>query len=249
MNANKKLGIIGGMGSRAGAVFFQKVIDYSPAIADQDFLEIILHNNSLIPDRTKAIVYNEVSPVPELIRSVKILEQNKVDAIFLSCITSHFFYELFSIHTKAIFIHPVKVAVEHVLKEYKQVKNVGLLATTGTIQSMLFHKEFSKHGIQVITLEPKDQEECFMKSIYMENGLKSSHISKDAKSLLLDCVYKMKELDVDLILGGCSELSIICDNDFSDRIPYLDVIDISALETVKYCYNINDVKANMALNK
>lgn len=49
MKSTKKLGIIGGMGTRAGMSFMNKVVDYSPAARDQEFIEIILHNNHIHP--------------------------------------------------------------------------------------------------------------------------------------------------------------------------------------------------------
>src|SRR4051812_41760806 len=101
MKNKKKLGIIGGMGSRAGSIFFQKIIDYSPADTDQEFLEIIFHNNSVIPDRTRAIIYNEVSPLNDILKSIDLFNQNKVEVIALGCITSYYYYNQIITHTRA----------------------------------------------------------------------------------------------------------------------------------------------------
>src|SRR5580693_8367646 len=95
----KKLGVIGGMGSRAGSFFLQKLIDYSPAEKDQDFLEIIFHNNSSVPDRTRAIVYKEASPLSHILRSVDLFNQNEVEVIAMGCITAYFYYDQIVSHT------------------------------------------------------------------------------------------------------------------------------------------------------
>jgi len=60
--SKKKLGIIGGMGSHAGVWLFNRITELSYAQKDQEYLDILVHNNSAIPDRTRAIVYKEASP-------------------------------------------------------------------------------------------------------------------------------------------------------------------------------------------
>ena len=85
MASNRKLGIIGGMSSRAGALLFKKIIDASPALTDQEFIEIILHNNSAVPDRTRAIVRGEESPANGILRSIKLFNKNQVDLVVRAC--------------------------------------------------------------------------------------------------------------------------------------------------------------------
>lgn len=139
MKSKKKLGIIGGMGARAGANFFQKLIDFSPADKDQDFIEVIMHSNSMIPDRTRAIVYEESSPLSELIRSVKMLNACDVDLIVLTCNTAYYYYNDFVYYSDARILNPA-----HLLRQYVEendCRNIGLLGTTGTMCSRIFCNE------------------------------------------------------------------------------------------------------------
>ncbi|HEX9508916.1 MAG TPA: amino acid racemase [Puia sp.] len=243
----KKLGIVGGMGSRAGAFFLQKIIDFSPADTDQDFLDIIFHNNSSIPDRTKAIVYNEPSPLPDILKSVELFNRNEVEVIALACVTSYFYYNQIAAHTTARVLNPLHLIADCIREEYGQVRRVGLLATTGTINCGLFHQELKKCNVEVVTLKPPYQEEVFMRAVYMKNGFKSSTICQLARDLMNESINKLKVLDVDLVIGGCTEVSIGVDPR-TVTIPYIDVVDFLAHKTVDYCYNHNIKRSKIYIN-
>ncbi|MVT11415.1 aspartate/glutamate racemase family protein [Chitinophaga tropicalis] len=241
MNSKKKLGIIGGMGSRAGAFFLKKIIDYSPAESDQEFPEIIFHNNSLTPDRTRAIVYNEPSPLSSLLRSVDLFNRNQVEVIAMGCITAYYYYDQIIQHTDAKVINPLYAAVEHINSYYPGARRIGLLATTGTIRSRLFHKVLNRNGMDVITLDRVKQEDIFMRAVYMKNGFKSAHISDEARRQMYDAMEEISALDVDIIIGGCTEVSIGIDPKSVD-LPYLDLLDLLAREMVEHCYSADLVK-------
>ena len=52
----KKLGIIGGMGPLATAVFFRKVVEKTPAEKDQQHIETIIVSDPIIPGRVDYIL-------------------------------------------------------------------------------------------------------------------------------------------------------------------------------------------------
>lgn len=235
MVVKKKLGIIGGMGARAGASFLQAVIAHSPAVTDQDFIEIILHNNSAIPDRSRHILHNEPSPLPELHRSLQVLNDNAVQVIALACITSYFYFDQLIPHTRALILHPVRLAADAIVEHHPHIKKIGLLATSGTIRSGLFHTELRARGLEVVTLPPAAQEDLFMRSVYMPNGLKSATISEKARHLFLQTIPLLEEAGAELILAGCSEVPLALNQQLV-RLPYLDTLDLLAREAVYSCY-------------
>lgn len=233
----KKIGIVGGMGSGAAAIFFKKLIDYAPATTDQQFPEIILHNNSLIPDRTRAILYNQESPLDQIQRSIQLLNDSQVDIITLCCITAYYYYPQIIAATTATVINPIELTVDHIVNQYPNVSKVGLLATTGTIRSGLFQSAFEKRGLKLLWLDKDDQEKYFMHPIYMENGLKASVISKKAKDLFMCTIPGLKKKNAELIVGGCSEVSLVLHQDMLD-IPLVDPIDLMAKETIGQSYQL-----------
>jgi len=237
MTRKTRIGIIGGMGSRAGAELFDKIIEYSPALKDQDFPEILLHNNSCIPDRTQAILYEKESALPELLRSVQLMNLNETDLIVMACITSYFYYHDVIKHTKARIISPVISTADHIKNMYPEIKSIGLLATTGTIRSGLFDSVFETEGLKIVTLSEKEQEDYFMTSVYMKNGLKSAIISQEAKDLLLAAALRLKERGAMLLIGGCSEVQLVIKKSVHD-LPFVDAMDVMAREVVQSCYGV-----------
>jgi len=243
MDNKKKLGIVGGMGSRAGALFLRKVIDYSPAQTDQEFLEIIFHNNSATPDRTRAIVYNEPSSLDHLLRSMDLFNQNKVEAIALACITSYYYYDSIQQRAAGVVINPLHLVTDHLRQKYAEAERIGLLATTGTLSTGLFHRELKTCNAEIVTLPPADQEGLFMRSVYMKGGLKSSRISDEARSLMFQAVGKLIAQGAEVVIGGCTEVSLGLDPN-GLGLPYIDMLDLLARKTVEYCYCIEPTYIN-----
>lgn len=234
--SKRKLGIIGGMGARAGATFLQKVIDLSPVCTDQEFIEIIYHNNPHIPDRTQAILYKGISPRKELLRSIRFLNRNKVDVIVMACMTSYYFFKDLSKHTTVYFPDPIELLARYLENNFPLVKRVGLLASTGAIQSGIFEHRLQQQGLLVVNLADDEQENLFMKSLYMPGGLKSGNVSESAKSMFLRAVDILQHKQIDVLVGGCSEVSILLPHE-SLPVPFIDIMDLLAKDVIGYCYN------------
>lgn len=227
----KKLGIISGMGTRAGLFFINKLVESIDAPKDQDFPEFVLHNNSRVPDRTLAIVYGEESPEEELLRSLNLMKSCKVDYIVSTCITSYHFLNQLEDHLTYNLLNPVELIFQKLLKEYSHVKRIGLLATTGTICSGLFHKKFENSPFELVILDQKDQEEKFMKSVYMEGGFKSAQIADEAFELFQDAVNELKKKDIDVIIGACTEVQIGFSR-IQEHLLYIDLVDVLVTEVI-----------------
>lgn len=234
----KTVGIISGMGTKAGLEFLNKFIGKINACNDQEFPEFIFHNNSSIPDRTKSILNIGPSPVEELKRSIKLLSASNADYIISTCVTSYHFLNQFEYDESDKIIDPIQILVQRIKKEYPAIKKIGLLATTGTIRSGLFERAFKDSSVEIITLDDYYQEEKLMKSIYMPNGFKSSHSNTKAHQLFSDAVDKITELGSELLVGACTEIQFGMARKKTD-LPYIDVIDIMVDEIIELIYDQN----------
>ena len=58
----KKLGVIGGVGPLATALFFQRVVEYTKVASDQEHLDIDILNRPGIPNRTDYLLGLEGAP-------------------------------------------------------------------------------------------------------------------------------------------------------------------------------------------
>ncbi|MDO6434616.1 amino acid racemase [Flavitalea sp. BT771] len=236
MQPKKKLGIVGGMGSRAGVALVQKIIDYSPAETDQEFPEIIFHNNAPAPDRTRAIIYHEASPLPALLHSMDLFNRNQVDLVAVACITSYYYYEELAGYAKAKVLNPLQMVAEYLKKQYGKGCRAGLLATTGTLRTGLFQKYLEGSNVDLVTLSSENQEALFMRSVYMQNGFKSATISAEAHHLMDRSVRTLLKDNIDVVIGGCTEVSIAFHGQHLP-VAYLDVLDLMAQRTVDLCYS------------
>ena len=88
-NGYKTVGVIGGMGPLATADLFTKIVKMTKADCDNDHIRIYIDNNAQIKDRTAAILHGGQSPLPQLIESVKKLEQMGDDCIIMPCNSAH----------------------------------------------------------------------------------------------------------------------------------------------------------------
>ena len=57
----KRLGVIGGMGSKATAVFMDMLVEHTAAERDQDHIDMVILNHASLPDERQLL-----SPVKEL---------------------------------------------------------------------------------------------------------------------------------------------------------------------------------------
>jgi aspartate racemase len=223
------------MGTRAGLYFVDKLLAGLDVKRDQDFPEFYLHNNSQIPDRTRAIVYNETSPEKELLRSFAAMNECKVEVIVSTCVTSYYFINKIKGTTSAKVLNPVELVRDQIMQKGGKRRKIGLLCTTGTLRSRLFHAAFADTGHELITLSAAQQEELFMRSVYMDNGLKSAVISPEAYSLLDASVQELLGQGADIIIGGCSEVQIglkHCRMN-TEYIDTMDVLAAAALEAIQ----------------
>ncbi len=103
------------------------------------------------------------------------------------------------------------------------------------MQTQIFCKELKKVGCQVVRLTEWEQENLFMRSVYMKNGLKSSVISPVAVDLMYQAAHQLIDRGADLIVGACSEVAIALE---AERLPvtFIDTMDLMAKKVVQECY-------------
>jgi aspartate racemase len=221
------IGIVGGMGPEAGCYLHQKIIEYTPVNKDQDHFEVILHTNSKVPDRTLAILKHGENPVKEINRSIEILQNAGANIIVLACVTAHYFAGKFKFSKKTKFINIVELSAQHIKKHHPDIKEIGLLATSGTIKSGFIPRIFASHGIRMLALDGEDQENYVMSAIYGEDGIKKGNKSDIPKKKLINAVSLLKEKKCKGILAGCTEVPLALSQKDID-LPLFDVMDICA---------------------
>jgi aspartate racemase len=224
----KSLGVIGGLGPVATAYFYELVSRMTDANIDQDHININIISRPSIPDRTAYILGRSTdSPLPHLIEAGNTLQQMGASCIAIPCITAHYFHEDLTNNIKVPIIHVIYETVQY-LKSHG-VKQVGIMATEGTIESGLFQKELINHGISPVTPSKHCQE--MVTSLIYKNVKADIHPNmehfKEVKNELL-------KNGADTIILGCTELSMI-KRDECIGPGFIDALEVLAMCSVLNC--------------
>ena len=153
LQAEPKLGVLGGMGPQATQVFYQYVLDHTDASCDQEHLPTLILSDTLMPDRTKSILSGNTGPVYErLLRDAQLLENCGCTAIAIPCNTSHYFVDRLQENISTPIIHMIRETANYLFQQGK--RRPGILATDGTIQSGLYQKECAAVGLEAVAPAP-----------------------------------------------------------------------------------------------
>jgi aspartate racemase len=225
--SEKIIGILGGMGPEATIDLFTKIVNGIKAKKDQDHLRILIDNNPKIPDRTLAIQGKGPSPLNPLVRSAKLLEKAGADFIVIPCVTAHHYFEPLQEKIKIPILHLVKLTAQYIQTRLKGMTKVGLLATTGTIQTGLFQRFFFHTGTQLLIPTSEIQKKWVMEAIYGKNGIKAIGPSENSKRLIREASERLIFQGAHAIIAGCTEVPLVLkEGDLS--VPVVDPISILA---------------------
>ncbi len=217
------------MGPEATLHLFKLIIEETPAKKDQEHLKIVIYNNPKVPDRTAFILGKGESPLPFLIEGVEFLNRVGSDIIVMPCNTAHYFYEEISKIAKGKFLHLLNETAEEIRR--KNIKEVGILATTGTLKTGLWQKAIGE-GVKIIYPDEEAQENIVMEAIYGERGVKAG-FKKKPKELLVKAGNILIKKGAKAIVAGCTEVSIVMErNPFN--VPLLEPLKIIAKKTVEF---------------
>jgi len=223
------LGIFGGMGPEATANLYQLIVQLTPAQRDQDHIPTMIFSFPQVPDRTSAIRSGDRSILPYLVQGVRHLERSGASLIVMPCNTAHFFYDEMQAAVQIPIIHMIREAALEVIRLHPQVKTVGLLATSGTIQSGLYEKEFNERGIRIVTPSETVQGDCVMKAIDL---IKSGSERKRCCDLLASAGAEVQGKGAEVILLGCTEIPLAFDPG-SVRVPVVNATKVLAEAAIR----------------
>jgi aspartate racemase len=202
--AERIIGVLGGMGPEATADFLRQVVRVTPARTDQEHVRVLAYSNPRTPDRTRAILGEGRSPVPELIDAARKLESAGAGLLVMPCNTAHHFLPEVEKHVAVPFLNMVwhtAVAV----RSHGGLRTVGLLATTGTIASGLYHRACADLGIAVTTL---DRAGCQAVDGAIK-AIKGGGDLADARASLVAAARNLIDAGAQGVILGCTELPLV----------------------------------------
>ncbi len=167
MKANTEiLGVVGGMGPAATIQFMHLVVSLTPAQRDQDHIRMLVDMNPAIPpDRTAAILGQGPSPVPELVKSARLLEQAGATFLVFPCNTAHYFLPQVQAQINIPILNMIEETAAYIGGERGGMNKIALLATDGTVQTGLYQQALSGRKLNYLVPDEAAQQ-AVMKTIY-----------------------------------------------------------------------------------
>jgi len=222
----KTIGILGGMGPEATAYFYELIINQTRADTDQEHIKAIIYSNPEIPPRTDAILGKGPSPTPLIVEGFQRLKEAGADFVVMPCVTAHYFYQEVRDQVDIPFISLLDESVKWAKDEVPELRKVGLVASSGTLESRLFHDIFGKAGIEVIHPEEEEQNRV-MEAIFGPRGIKAGFTSGFPKETLVNIAKMLVARGADAIIAGCTEIPLVL-KELDIPVPLINPLRIAA---------------------
>lgn len=148
LNRPDIVGVLGGMGPLATVDFMKKVVERTPATADQDHVPLIVCSCPQIPDRVApAMGKSAPSPLPALLDRLKLLLDAGARCIAMPCNTAHFWYDALAAAARPVpFIHIADATAAELRRRGVAPAPVVLLGTEGMFRAGFYQDRLGKAG-------------------------------------------------------------------------------------------------------
>jgi len=218
------VGIIGGLGPLAGAWFYKRLVELTPAKGDEEHLSVILRSDPTIPSRIEHLTGSGSSPVPALIRVARGLVDAGATFLVIPSSTTHAYYEVLQQAVERPILNlPIEVAAY--MRNHGYVR-VGLLVTEATIHTGVYLGVSSEEFVPIFG---DDVARKRLQDIIV--AVKSGGDRKQATATLEELVIDPCWAECDAIVLGCTELAVL--GPISANIPIVSADDVLALAVLE----------------
>ncbi len=223
-------GVLGGLGPLATIEFMHQVMAATVAEVEQEHADLIVSQRSSTPDRTAAILGQGPSPAPVMAADARNLEAAGAEFIVIPCNTASSFIGAVEAAVSVPVVSIVEETVAEARRRLPQTRTIGLMATDGTVRSGVYEEAAARAGIKVLRPGPRTQERI-MAMIY--DGVKAGR--QVPRQEFFDCVKAVREAGADVVITGCTELSVLCAR-FGPGADWLvDSLAVLARRTAELC--------------
>ena len=233
-----KVGVVGGVGPAATVDFLDKIVRHTPASRDQDHIKLLVEHNPQIPDRTENLISEGPDPTVSLYATCKKLEDGDADIIAIPCNTAHAFVERIQPYLAIPIVNMLTVTVRYLREAFPGLRNIGVLATSGTIDSGVYRQALESQGLRQVSPGAALQARV-MDAIYGAHGVKAGFTSGRCREDIVAAIEGLIAQGVEVIILGCTELPILLPaGEFvgrnGARVQLVDPTEILARQCIAY---------------
>ncbi len=226
------IGIVGGMGPLAGISLSESIIRHTVARKDQDHLPQILFSiPSEITDRTGYLTGKiKTNPGYRIARILSDMESSGVRIAAIACNSAHA-PPIFDLIVSELEQRKSKIRLLHIIEEvgsfisghFYDKKKVGILGTTGTYLTGQYDL-LNRADLETINISETQQHQLHQAIYHPAYGIKSSTgvIPRKAVEIINNAAGSLIKAGAEIIVLGCTELSLIFKEDKFHNLPVID---------------------------
>ncbi|HLC77131.1 MAG TPA: amino acid racemase [archaeon] len=219
-----KLGVIGGFGPETTAEFYMSIVNKNRTLG-RSHPDIIIHSVPVPFELEKSAVMdgkNLDQFLPLLLESTRLLDEI-CDMLVLPCNTLHIFIDDLRKASKK----PMLSILEETSKEIERrnIKTVGLLATTKTAESGILESKLNN----VTVIKPTAQ--CQSRLSELIHFILQGKASSDMKNEIICMIEELEDRGAQGVILGCTDLQLII-KQTDVGIPLIDTMETLANSVV-----------------
>ena len=238
------IGVVGGMGPRAGLDLVSRILTETVAERDQDHVPFVLFSMpGELPDRTGFLLGRTgVNPGPAIARQLDRMAEMGVTVAAIACNTAHarpIFESLNEARRRSdapLLLHLIDETAAFLRGALPSARLVGVLATPGTYRFRLYDDRLEQAGFEVIRPGNEVAAELSEAISNPEWGIKgrSSPVTERARDCVRRAVLNVIARGADTVVLGCTELPLAISDEDSFRVPLVDPGTIMARSLIRH---------------
>lgn len=223
------VGVIGGVGPMATALFLEAVVRLTEADRDQDHVDMVVLQHASIPDRTAHVLgLSQEDPGPVMARDAQRLQRWGAAFVVVPCNTAQHYVDQITAAVQVPVVSIVERTVAAATARRPGVRTAGVLATEGTIAAGTYQKALTEVGVEAVLPHPAGQA-AVTGIIY--DGVKAGRPVDPAS--LREAVEALVARGAEVVLLGCTELSVVAaSSGMLDDPRVVDSLDALARATI-----------------
>jgi aspartate racemase len=221
----KTIGIVGGIGP-------ESTIDYYRLLIAAGHTQIVINSVAVQALLGMMMKGDSAGVADYLTAAVSRLADAGADVGIIAANTPHIAFDEVQSRSRIPLVSIIEAAAAHV--ERAGMKKVGLLGTRFTMEGTFYPSVFARHGLSVVP--PAAGDLAYVHDKYIGEFLKNEFLPETRDGMLRVIERMRRDLGVEAVILGGTELPILLRSEEHDGLPLLDTTKIhvnAVLEAVK----------------
>jgi aspartate racemase len=198
------LGVLGGMGPMAGAVFMERLVALTDAGRDQDHIPAVLWSDPRVPDRSAAALGRGDDPLPRMLAAMRGLERAGVALVAVPCNSANVWFDQLSAASTVPVLDIIDSTCDDLARHGVTTGRIGVLGTAGTLELGIYQRPLQARGYDVVV--PTDDEITNLSTVAIDL-VKANRIAESFEPAA-ESIRRLIGRGADAVMLGCTELPL-----------------------------------------